>query len=216
MSKLPNYRKDYYGVPLEIDLLVLKEWMHSRSYGPPKGDDLTAAKERLDARLDVRRFRTVERRGDTNCQFRAVVCGANPKLIPDKSAAETAACEARKDAVEYIKKHRSDFAPYINGGAAGFNNYIKTMSTAFAWGDPLTLYALACIYDKTIEVITSLPSDEHRVLVPDGATQPADISLGLLGQLSYSLLERDAESNARRLFPDEVRDVVLNSPLTAY
>ena len=116
--------------------------------------------------------------GDDNCQFAALSHQA--KRLGILRSPET----MRKEIVEYLKSnpYDSDGFPLLEHLAddefACWDDYITHMARDGTYGDQITLYAAANLYNIDIQIVSSLGVGGQHVFSPSASVSAATVYLG--------------------------------------
>ena len=136
--------------------------------------------------------------GDGNCQFAALSHQA--KRLGILRSPET----MRKEIVEYLKSnpYDSDGFPLLEHLAddefACWDDYITHMARDGTYGDQITLYAAANLYNIDIQIVSSLGVGGQHVFSPSASVSAATVYLGHLAENQgehYVSLEQVADHN---------------------
>ena len=116
--------------------------------------------------------------GGGNCQFAALLHQA--KRMGTLRSPET----MRKEIVEYLKSnpYDSDGFPLLEHLAddefACWDDYITHMARDGTYGDQITLYAAANLYNIDIQIVSSLGVGGQHVFSPSASVSAATVYLG--------------------------------------
>ena len=126
--------------------------------------------------------------GDGNCQFSAL--SHQLQKLGIFSSAET----MREEIVDYLESN-----PYDNEGFpllehladnefASWSNYTNHMSQDGAYGDQLTLYAAANLYNIDVQIVFSLGAGGQHVFSPSASIATATVYLGHFAENPWNQL----------------------------
>lgn len=104
-------------------------------------------------------------RGDGNCLFRSLA----HQLYGDDSRH----LELRREAVRYMKEHRSDFEPFL-GEEESFEEYVKQLAKPCKWAGEDAIIALAMVHQVQI-VVHQLDIADIEFSGSKQATEPLHI-----------------------------------------
>lgn len=148
----------------------------------PAQSEVTTAEGRLHAEVARYGLRARAILGDGACQFRAVA----DQLYRDQNLHQA----VRQRALTQLRSGRSTYSGFAVG--EGFEDYLNRMMALDAWGDNLTLQAVADAFDIEVCLVTSF-SDRNFICIPPVSGRPSQqIWLGFFAEYHYTSLEPSA------------------------
>lgn len=164
----PKVRIQYTNKKKEI----INEWVHEDSeriarVGTHCGkyNEIISSSEEINSRLFAKRkfakmnlrqekkFRNEmnkvnlfikEIKGDGNCLFRAI----SDQVYGNEKYHEI----IRNKCMDYILMEKKFFAQFVEGGEAGFDEYVSMKRTNGVWGDDIELQAMSEMYNRPIQI----------------------------------------------------------------